>query len=302
MWPTGLLAGYQAIVRGHPNEAIAPPMTKRALNATQVAALSDHTVHWVAPSLYLQIRPQGTRSWLFRYSRGGENQWMGLGAASDKSLSEARDEAAMLRVLVKRGGDPMAEKREVEALAKPKVKSRVPTFADCADQYIEAHRAGWKNDKHIDQWVSTLKTYAGPVIGNKPVDQVTVEDVLTVLKPIWTSKPETGSRLRGRIESVLGWATAMKFRAGDNPATWKGALSHRELLRLWADADRSSADVKVLAQTHMADLDAKIALLREMRSTLGALVDACDGDHRPDCPIIKSLEGALTSRSSRHAS
>ena len=90
-------------------------MSKRALTATQVAALKDHTVHWVAPSLYLQIRPQGTRSWLFRYSRNGENQWMGLGALADKPLSEARDEAAMLRVLVKRGGDPMGEKREVEA-------------------------------------------------------------------------------------------------------------------------------------------------------------------------------------------
>ena len=87
-------------------------MPKRALTATQVAALSDHTVHWVAPSLYLQIRPQGTRSWLFRYSRDGENQWMGLGALADKPLTEARDEAAMLRVLVKRGGDPMGERRE----------------------------------------------------------------------------------------------------------------------------------------------------------------------------------------------
>ena len=201
-------------------------MPKRALTATQVAALSDHTVHWVAPSLYLQIRPQGTRSWLFRYFRDGTNQWMGLGAVADKPLSEARDEAAMLRVLVKRGGDPMAERREVEAAAKPKSKAKQPTFAECAEKYIEAHRSGWKNDKHIAQWESTLRIYAGPIIGKRPVDTISIEDVLKVLQPIWIDKPETASRLRGRIEKVLGWATAMKFRSGDNPADWSGALGH----------------------------------------------------------------------------
>lgn len=197
---------------------------QRALTAAQVTALKDHGVHWVAPSLYLQIRPQGTRSWLFRYSRNGENQWMGLGALADKSLTEARDEAAVLRVQVRRGGDPMAEREQVAVAAKPRTKA--PTFAECADKYIESHRAGWKNQKHIDQWESTLRTYAGPVIGKKRVDQIAVEDVLKILKPIWSKKPETASRLRGRIEKVLGWATAMKYRSGDNPAAWNGALSH----------------------------------------------------------------------------
>jgi integrase len=149
---------------------------------------------------------------------------MGLGAASEKSLTEARDEAAVLRVQVRKGGDPMGEREQVAAKTKPRTKA--PTFADCADKYIEAHRAGWKNAKHIDQWESTLRTYAGPVIGKKPVDQIVVEDVLKILQPIWSTKPETASRLRGRIEKVLGWATAMKYRTGDNPAAWSGALSH----------------------------------------------------------------------------
>lgn len=201
-------------------------MPKRALTANQVAALTAHTVHWVAPSLYLQIRPQGTRSWLFRYSRDGKNQWMGLGSVNDKSLSEARDEAALLGVQVRKGGDPLAERDQAQAKAKPSTKANVPSFAECADQYMESHRAGWKNDKHIAQWESTLKTYCGPVIGKKSVDTITIEDVLSVLMPLWTTKPETASRLRGRIEKVLGWATAMKFRAGDNPAAWAGALSH----------------------------------------------------------------------------
>jgi hypothetical protein len=197
---------------------------RRALTSSQVAALKDEGVHWVAPSLYLQIRPQGTRSWLFRYSREGENQWMGLGALAEKPVSEARDEAAMLRVAVRRGDDPMAEKQQQREKSGPRVK--VPTFAECAESYMESHRAGWKNDKHIAQWESTLKTYAYPVLGKMAVDKVTVEQVLKVLNPIWTEKPETASRLRGRIEMVLGWATAIRHRSGDNPAAWKGALSH----------------------------------------------------------------------------
>ena len=200
---------------------------RRSLTATQVTALAAHGVHWVAPSLYLQVRPQGTRSWLFRYSRNGENQWMGLGALQDKPLTEARDEAAMLRVLVKRGGDPIAEKRQVEVDRAAERKPTTPTFATCAEHYIAAHREGWKNEKHAAQWPSTMRLYVNPVIGKKPVDQVTVEDVLKVLKPIWSKKPETASRIRGRIELVLGWAAAMGHRAGDNPAQWKGgALSH----------------------------------------------------------------------------
>src|SRR6195952_498467 len=111
-----------------PNEGTKSPMPRRALTATQVAALSDHTVHWVAPALYLQIPAQGTRRWLFRCSRDGENQWMGLGALADKPLTEARDEAAMLRVLVKRGGDPMGERREDTAAAAPKSR-KAPTFS-----------------------------------------------------------------------------------------------------------------------------------------------------------------------------
>lgn len=142
--------------------------TRRALTATQVSALKADGVHWIAPSLYMQIRPQGTRSWLFRYSKNGENQSMGLGAVSDKSLSEARDEAALLRVAVRRGEDPLAAKRATEVAAKPRTK--VPTFAECAERYIESHRAGWKNEKHIAQWESTLRMYADPVIGKMSVD------------------------------------------------------------------------------------------------------------------------------------
>jgi integrase len=200
---------------------------RRSLTSAQVAAIKDENVHWVAPSLYLQVRPgQGTRSWLFRYSRNGTNQWMGLGAVDEKTFNDARDEAAMLRVLVKRGGDPIADRREVEAKQQIARKPKAPTFDECAKQYVASHESSWKNEKHVAQWKSTLKNYCGPVIGKMPVDEIMVEDVLKVLKPIWTTKVETASRLRGRIEQVLGWATAMKYRTGENPAAWTGALQH----------------------------------------------------------------------------
>jgi integrase len=200
---------------------------RRSLTATQVAAIKDDGVHWVAPSLYMQVRAgQGTRSWLFRYSRNDTNQWMGLGSVEDKTFTEARDEAAMLRVLVKRGEDPIASKREVEAKRQIEEKAKAPSFDECAKQYIASHESSWKNDKHIAQWKSTLRDYAGPVVGKTRVDEISVEDVLKVLNPIWIKKPETASRLRGRIEKVLGWATAMKYRSGENPAAWTGALQH----------------------------------------------------------------------------
>jgi integrase len=152
---------------------------------------------------------------------------MGLGSVEEKSLGGARDEAAMLRVAVKRGEDPIAAKREVQVQRKIEMKSKAPTFAECAAKYIASHKAGWKNEKHAQQWPSTIEMYVNPFIGKLPVDQVTVEDVLKVLKPIWTSKPETASRVRGRIESIFGWASAMRYRSGDNPAQWKGgALPH----------------------------------------------------------------------------
>lgn len=201
-------------------------MAKRPLSASQVAALKATGNHWIAPSLYLQIRPQGTRSWLFRYERDGRTHWVGLGAAAGigaVNLSEARREAERLRVAVRDGADPLNEKRAKQV----EIKEEVPTFAWCCRQYVAAHEASWTNEKHRFEWGSSLKRYAEPVIGTKPVDEIDVNDVHRVLEPIWIAKPETASRLRGRVEAVLGWATAKGYRSGDNPARWVGgALSH----------------------------------------------------------------------------
>lgn len=199
----------------------------RALSSRQVDALQAHGVHFVAPSLYLQIRPQGTRSWLFRYSQGGRNRWHGLGPVEDISLTKARERAAELRQAVKyEGADPIADRRAAKATA-PAAAKAVPTFDHCAKLYIASHEAGWRSDKHAEQWTATLKTYASPVIGSLPVDQVTVDHLMKILRPVWTSKSETASRLRGRIEKVLGWAAAHNYRTGANPAAWAGGpLQH----------------------------------------------------------------------------
>lgn len=168
------------------------PAPRRSLSAALVTAIKEEGVHWVAPSLYLQVREQGTRSWLFRYSKNGQNQWMGLGAMADKPFTEARDEAAMMRVLVKRGGDPLADKRQVQAQRTAEQKPKAPTFDECAKQYIAAHESSWKNEKHIAQWKSTLKTYCGSVIGKKGMDEIGIEDVLKFSNPSGSRSPRPG--------------------------------------------------------------------------------------------------------------
>jgi integrase len=204
-------------------------MPARPLSASEVAALDKPGVHRVDRGLYLQIRPRpsasdpdaGVRSWLLRYQINKRTRWMGLGSASQLSLTQARRKAFKLQQLIVDGIDPLAAKQ-----AEKKAAAKVPTFAECAEAYVEAHRAGWRNPKHVAQWESTLKTYAAPVIGDLPVSDVTVDHVVRILQPIWTAKPETAGRLRGRIERVLDWARARGYREGDNPARWQGALSH----------------------------------------------------------------------------
>lgn len=171
--------------------------------------------------LYLVVGKTGAKSWAFLYMRAKKRRELGLGALADVPVTEARAKAATLRAVLDRGGDPQAErdKQRVEA-APPR------TFKEAAEEYIAAHKAGWRNAKHVQQWTNTLTTYAYPEIGSLAVSAVDVADVLKVLKPIWTEKPETASRLRGRIEAVLDYAKAHKWRSGENPARWKGTLDH----------------------------------------------------------------------------
>ncbi len=166
--------------------------------------------------LRLVVSDSGSRKWIVRITVRGKRREMGLGSFPDTGLAEARDKALKARRLAKEGVDPIVV-RHAEV-------SIVPSFVTCAARYIRAHRRGWKNSKHARQWVSTLKTYARPVLGSKGVDIITTEDILKVLTPIWTTKTETAKRVQGRMENILDFATAHQYRTTLNPARWRGHL------------------------------------------------------------------------------
>jgi integrase len=180
--------------------------------------------------VYLQVTlgADGTprKSWVFRFRmRGRRERKMGLGAFPDVGLQQARDKASDARKLCKDGIDPV-EARKAERAKALLANARIVTFNQCAKAYIAAHRAGWRNAKHAMQWTSTLETYVSPIFGTLPVQAIDLSFVTKVLEPIWSTKPETASRVRGRIEAVLDWAKVRGYRTGDNPARWRGHLDH----------------------------------------------------------------------------
>jgi integrase len=199
------------------------------LNAAGLRTLVKPGVYADGGGLYLQVRGANRRAWVFRYTLRGKARWMGLGALADVGLAEARGKAEAARVMLKAGTDPLAERRAeagAAVVAEAEAAVVVRPFRDVAGAYLEAHAEGWKNAKHRQQWVNTLDAYVLPVIGDKPVAGVVVGDVMDCLQPIWRAVPETASRVRGRIEAVLDFATARGWRAGDNPARWKGHLDN----------------------------------------------------------------------------
>lgn len=186
------------------------------LSAKQVENLKAPGRYSDGGNLYLLITPSGAKRWLFLYRWRGRLREMGLGGVTKVSLAKAREKAAEARQSLGEGKDPLDEKRALEA---------IPTFGEMADQYIADHAPNWRSAKHKAQWAMTLTEYAAPIRPMR-VDAITTEDVLRVLRPLWQSRPETASRLRGRIEAVLDAARARGFRSDQNPAVWKGHLSH----------------------------------------------------------------------------
>ncbi len=172
--------------------------------------------------LYLQVK-NGGRSWVFRYMLDGKARHMGLGPYPDVLLADARREAEGCRRLLREGIDAIEARRQRRQAALLDAAQSM-TFEDCAKRYIEAHKAGWRNAKHAAQWCSTLETYAYPVFGSLPIQSIDTGLVTKALDPIWPEKPETATRVRQRIETVLDWATAHGYRGGDNPARWRGHL------------------------------------------------------------------------------
>ena len=195
--------------------------TKYKLFARTVAALKEPGRHGDGGGLYLSISVGGSgtrRRWVYLFKLRGKIREMGLGGYPDVSLAEAREERDRWAAQVKAGKDPIAL-REIQKAA----LVGIPTFGEMADEFIKAKSGEWRNEKHHAQWIMTLNKYAGP-IRNMPVDQITTDDILSVLKPVWLEIPETSSRLRGRIEHVLDAARAKGYRDGLNPAIWRGHL------------------------------------------------------------------------------
>ncbi len=210
--------------------------------------------HGDGDGLWLQVRDAERRSWLFRYALDGRSREMGLGPARDVSLAEARDAARKCRALLREGVDPIEQRRAALGAARQGVKA--VTFRDVADRYLAAHQAAWRNEKHRYQWRTTLDL-ACQAFGSRPVGAIDTGDVMGLLEPMWLQKAETASRLRGRIEAVLDYATARGWRTGDNPARWRGHLA--QLL----PAPRKIARVQHYAALPWPEIGAFVAELRD---------------------------------------
>jgi integrase len=183
--------------------------------------------HHDGGGLYLQVTgAKGgglNKSWVFRYRRAGKLRDMGLGSLQVRGLADARLRAKALRMICHDGRDPIRERREAKAAA-ALAAVKPMTFDEAARRYITSHDASWRNARHRQQWVNTLEQHASPVLGKLDVRAIETSHVLQVLEPLWKTTTETGSRLRGRIEAVLAWATVKGYRTGDNPARWRGHL------------------------------------------------------------------------------
>jgi integrase len=195
------------------------------LTARTVATAAKPGLYADGGGLYLRVGRGGAKSWCLRYMLEGKAREMGLGGLAKIGLGDARKKAAAQRLLLVDKIDPL-ERREAENSAKKIEAARSMTFDQCAAAYIEAHKAGWRSAKHAQQWTNTTATYVSPTFGSVPVADVDVAMVTKVLEPLWTTKPETAGRVRGRIEAVLDWAKARGFRDGENPARWRGHLSN----------------------------------------------------------------------------
>lgn len=193
------------------------------LSELQIKTFKERGYYADGGGLYFRISEYETRGWVFRYSRQGKAREMGLGTYPDVTLKEARNAALECRKALLIHQDPI-EKRKALVSTMLAERQAGLTFEQCANEFIKAKEHEWKNTKSAGQWRATLETYAFPVIGKMLVRDVEQTHILKILEPIWTNKTETASRLRGRIESIIDYARARKYRTTDNPAAWKGHL------------------------------------------------------------------------------
>ena len=195
------------------------------LTAKKVERVKAPGRYFDGHGLYLQVVNSNNKSWLLRFERAGKERWYGLGPLHTFSLKEARSRARAARQLLHDGIDPI-EHRKAKKAERALAAAKSVSFRQCAEAYIAANEGAWKNAKHAAQWTATLKTYVYPHIGHLAIADIDTGLVLKCIELVWRDKTETASRVRGRIESVLDWATVRKYRTGDNPARWTGHLEH----------------------------------------------------------------------------
>ena len=223
-------------------------------------------MHGDGGGLWLQVRGPEWKSWIFRYTANGKARAMGLGALATVPLKEAREEATRCRLLVKQGRDPIADRAAMKAQTQLAAANAV-TFRECAAAYVMQHKAGWRNEKHAAQWANSLATYAEPTLGGLPVANIDTALVMRVLQPIWTEKPETAVRVRGRIEKILDWAKVQGYGSGENPARWRG---HLEAL---LPKKAKIASVEHYAALPYREMGAFMADLRKQDSTAASALE-----------------------------
>lgn len=235
------------------------PKVARELTPLAISKITKPGTHAVGgvAGLALRVYPKGQRAWVLRTMVAGKRREFGLGGYPSVLPSSAKDRARATLDKIFSGLDPIEEKQRQRSALRA-AKAKAVSFSKVAEQYIAQHEAGWKNPKHAAQWVTTLSTYAFPVIGSVTVASVDTPLVLKVLEPIWTEKTETASRLRGRIEVILDYATAKGLRDGPNPARWKGHLA------LTLPARRKVAPVQHHAAIPVLEMPAFLKQLRGM--------------------------------------
>jgi integrase len=197
----------------------------KALMAIEVGRIKEPGYHSVGtvPGLTLQVTGNGARSWILRVKVGSKRREIGLGPYPEITLAAAHEKARAARESINQGNDPVLEKKSLKSALLAKQAAYI-TFEDAAVACYNTRAVKWRNAKHGAQWLATLKTYAYPVIGKLAVSDIGDEHIHKILEPIWQTKNETASRVRGRLETVLNWATVKKYRKGENPARWRGHL------------------------------------------------------------------------------
>jgi integrase len=195
----------------------------KQLTALKVSKLVKPGRYSDGGGLYLQVSRTSTKAWIFRFMLNGRSREMGLGPIDIVTLADARERARQARKLLLDGTDPIMARREARLRARANAVKAM-TFKQCAEAYMKTHRAGWKNAKHIWQWENSLATSVYPVFGGLDVAAIDTGLVLKAVEPLWTTKTETATRVRQRIEAILDWAKARGYRDGENPARWRGHL------------------------------------------------------------------------------